>query len=157
MRARSLVVMRHAHAADGAWPDHDRPLTDRGWAEARAQGRRVSELGWAVGHLLCSDATRTTQTLGGVQDGLGRLVQSTVLEALYLPPVRVMLEQLGGAPDVDALWILSHNPSCEELVRGLSGVVVALPPATLVRLTGAGATWASALDGAWSLDAVCRP
>ncbi len=157
MTLRTLVVMRHAHAAEGARTDHERPLTPRGQREARAQGEVAARLGWTVDHLLCSDAARTRETFARFQQSYGRDVPSQITPRLYLPSLRTMLDVLGGAPDVDWLWVVAHNPTSEELVRALGGAAVGMPPATMVRLTGAGPSWVEALEDPWTIQEVISP
>lgn len=157
MSLRTLVVMRHAHAAEGEWTDHDRPLTSRGQQEAHAQGALAAQLGWTVDHLLCSDAVRTRETFARFQQSFGHDVASTITPKLYLSSVRRVLDVISGAPDVHCLWIVSHNPTCEELVRLLGGAVVGLPPGTMVRLVGEGASWVEALEEPWSLAELISP
>lgn len=157
MTRRTLVVMRHAHAAEGAWADHARPLTPRGQQEARAQGDAARRLGWSIDHVLCSDASRTRETLERFQQTLGLGVPCVVTPRLYLPSLRVMLDVISAAPDVESLWIVSHNPTSEELVRVLGGAVVGMPPGTMVRLHGEGASWVEALEDPWTLDEIVVP
>jgi phosphohistidine phosphatase len=60
---RTLVLLRHAKAVPPeTMPDPDRPLADRGRADAAAAGRHLVAQGIEADLVLCSPATRTRQT-----------------------------------------------------------------------------------------------
>ena len=58
---KRLIIMRHATTPDGS-PDHARPLSAHGQAEALSVARQLASLAWVPQKIWCSDATRTTQT-----------------------------------------------------------------------------------------------
>src|SRR3954454_22112926 len=60
---RTLVLLRHAKAVPPeSMPDLERPLTDRGRADAAAAGRYLVAEGIEADLVLCSPAQRTRET-----------------------------------------------------------------------------------------------
>lgn len=109
-----LWLLRHAEAADGA-PDDQRPLTERGMAQAEAAGRALLALGESIDICLTSPKLRAIQTAERACDPLG-------------VPVRVE-PALGGEPiDVQSLTaglgdvlLVGHDPSFSLLLHDLTG------------------------------------
>lgn len=114
---KTLWLLRHAKAA-GEDPegDHARPLTGRG-------ERAMTELaGWAKGAsfapqlVLCSTALRTRQSLALLLPGFARPPEILYEDALYLAPVRRLLNRLRKLPDATArVLLVGHNPGLQEL------------------------------------------
>lgn len=119
------ILVRHAHAE---WPgyrgaDFDRPLTNRGIADAHAAGQAIRSSGLKPAAILASAAHRTTQTA------------QILIQELYLPPDALELRDSLYNADVDALrsgleevaasgrlvLLVAHNPGISELARLLSG------------------------------------
>ena len=66
MSERTLVILRHAKAERPAeLADADRPLTQRGHADAAAAGAWLAARGYRPDLVLCSPAKRTRQTWPG--------------------------------------------------------------------------------------------
>jgi phosphohistidine phosphatase len=60
---RTLVLLRHSKAVPPeSMPDLDRPLSDRGQADARAAGRYLVAQGIEADLVLCSPSQRTRET-----------------------------------------------------------------------------------------------
>lgn len=71
-----LFVVRHAdagHRSDWDGPDHTRPLSDRGWRQAKGLVALLAETG--VQRLLSSPYTRCVQTLEPLAEHLGLAVE----------------------------------------------------------------------------------
>lgn len=70
--SHTLILMRHGQAAAPAGtPDHERPLTDDGAAQATAVGAWMADRLPPVRAVLCSTARRTRRTLDAVAVGAG--------------------------------------------------------------------------------------
>jgi phosphohistidine phosphatase len=122
-----VTLIRHAKAGseDAATADHERPLTARGHAEARALGARLADL--APDLALCSTALRATQTLRDAEAGSGLAVPAEFDRRLYLAPPSYLLDCLTRLPDdAKAVWIVGHNPGLHELVRMLCARTAAM-------------------------------
>jgi phosphohistidine phosphatase len=120
---KRLVVLRHSKAAwpDGV-PDADRPLAERGHADAPEAGK------WLLAHkvvpdfILCSVALRTRQTCTWVCQELGDLAPTPKLESgLYAASAARMLAVVNHVPDtVQTLMIIAHMPGVQDLVLHLA-------------------------------------
>ena len=98
----TLLLVRHAVAlrrSDWTKPDHLRPLTPRGYAQADALPSLLAD--WRVDRVLSSGSTRCIETVQPLAAKLG-------------VPVEELPQLAEGADDAAA-----------ELLRGLDGVVVA--------------------------------
>jgi phosphohistidine phosphatase len=64
MSIRTLVILRHAKAANPEGvPDVDRPLTDRGRADAAAAGAWIAQHGIVPDLVLCAPQVRYEQPI----------------------------------------------------------------------------------------------
>ncbi|MBW8482928.1 SixA phosphatase family protein [Actinomadura parmotrematis] len=115
----TLIVLRHAKAAAGlGTADFDRPLTDRGRADAAAAGGWLRERGLVPSAVLCSSAARTRETLerldlGGVPVDFERRV--------YDNDPDVLLDLVRLTDDAaEVLLLVGHNPSVHQLVHDLA-------------------------------------
>jgi phosphohistidine phosphatase len=114
---RTLVILRHAKAAnpDGL-PDAERPLTDRGHADAAAAGAWLVHSGLIPDLVLCSPSRRTRQTWHGVALGLATAPEVRYEEAIYAASVRSLLAAVrASAPDAATVLLIGHNPGLSEL------------------------------------------
>ncbi|MET3804484.1 phosphohistidine phosphatase [Nakamurella sp. UYEF19] len=116
---RTLILMRHAKSAyPGGVRDHDRPLADRGRREAGLAGQWLSARFATIDEVLCSTATRTSETLAAT--GL-------------VPPVKLSAEIYDATPDevlkqvrtvadtVRTLLVVGHAPAMPGLAMELAG------------------------------------
>jgi phosphohistidine phosphatase len=144
-----LWLLRHAEAADGE-PDDDRPLTERGFAQAEAVGRALAHLGVEIDVCLSSPKRRALQTAERACEPLG--IEVTTESALAGEPFDVH-ELTAGLGDV---LLVGHDPSFSLLLHDLTGaqarmkkgglagvskgeLVVLLRPAELAAIAAAGA------------------
>lgn len=118
-----LLLMRHAKSD---YPlgvrDHDRPLSNRGRADAAAAGRWLdSQAGRLLGPrtaVLVSSATRAQQTWQIAGAGLG--LSATTEAALYEASDHAYLEVVReGLLLADTVMVVGHNPATESVARRL--------------------------------------
>jgi phosphohistidine phosphatase len=136
--AKSLLILRHAHAeagsADGS--DFSRRLSEDGRKEAKRVGKflRHQELG--IDGILCSAAVRTVETAEGVLEG-AKLSAALVTErAIYECSAEDLLRTVRKTADtIHQLLLVGHNPGVADLLALLASRASALsvhyPPATL--------------------------
>lgn len=136
--SRTLLLMRHAQAEPGFGVDDiDRPLTDKGLAQAKAVGRLLAQHGHRVDHVICSTALRTRQTLDGVLSTWGVETPPEVeySEAAYNAATDTLLELVQYVDaDAENVMVVGHNPSISQLVADFvagSEPLTGFPPATV--------------------------
>jgi phosphohistidine phosphatase len=123
MTVRTLVLLRHAKSAhpEGV-ADPDRPLTERGHADAAAAGAWLLSRGLLPTRVLCSPARRTRETWHSVRVALGDTASSAevVMEpALYDYGATTALDLIRATgPEVEVLMVIGHNPTV-SMISGL--------------------------------------
>jgi len=115
MTARTLILLRHAKAADpDLYPtDIERPLSPRGHRDAAAAGGWLRDQGLRPDAVLCSDAVRTRETLQelGLQD-----VPVVFEHRVYVGPAADTLDLLRHtSAEVATLLVIGHNPTLSVL------------------------------------------
>lgn len=148
---RRLLLIRHAKAADPAGvADADRPLAERGVAQALALARRLARQGPRPETLLVSPARRTRDTALAIAEILGLPPQRLLIEAqAYLASDHTLL---GLLHDLDDAWtcaaLIGHNPGLRDLVCHLSGRELEhLPTAACAVLEAPLASWSDLAEG----------
>jgi phosphohistidine phosphatase len=150
---RTLVVVRHASAAQVAASDHERPLTAEGAGAARRTGAWLTRRGVAPAHALVSGARRTLDTWHRLREGAGWAFEAEVSEPLYSAGIEVALDLLHELPEHATTAVLvGHNPTVAMLAHllddgaGDADAVIALttggfPPCSAAVFSFRGTWW----------------
>lgn len=109
-----LWLLRHAEAADGT-PDDQRPLTERGIAQATDAGHALEQMGVSVDACLSSPKLRAVQTAQFACAPLG--VEVTVDRRLSGEPFDAN-DLVVGLGDV---LLVGHDPSFTLTLHDLTG------------------------------------
>jgi len=116
---RTLVILRHAKADRPAGvADPDRPLTQRGHADAAAAGAWLAARGYRPRLVLCSPSKRTRQTWRGVAVALTGPDPLEVHydQVLYHGDAEDLLDLLRAVPEtVGSVLLIGHNPTVSML------------------------------------------
>ena len=116
---KTLILLRHAKAEPGG-PDHERPLTPRGQADAVRAAEAIKASGLRPDLALVSDARRTKETYAGLRAVFGSIKPVSIEAALYDAPWATILTLIKSAPDeVGCLLVVGHNPGIGEATRSL--------------------------------------
>ena len=127
---RELILLRHAHAENPVADqnDADRPLTERGVAEAKAAAEWLKTHTVHPARILCSPALRARQTL---QYALGD-VDVTIEPRIYDATAGDLDTLIDENSEEQRLIMVGHNPGFETLVAllatGQSGDFRGMPP-----------------------------
>jgi phosphohistidine phosphatase len=119
MTQRTLVILRHAKAERPTGvADADRPLTERGHADAAAAGAWLAARGYHPDLVICSPSRRTRQTWHGIKVALP---DNTPVKVRYEPVVYQcahadLLALLRGTdPEFATVLLIGHNPTVSLL------------------------------------------
>ncbi|MFJ8001828.1 SixA phosphatase family protein [Streptomyces sp. NPDC096310] len=148
---RRIVLLRHAKAD---WPDvadHERPLADRGRADAPVAGRELAATGIAFDLALCSTAARTRETWKLAVAELPQRPRTVYEDRLYEAGLGELIAVVNEVPDdVRDLLLIGHNPVTHALADALAG---ASEGDTLARMNRSGFPTAAfavlTFDGSW--------
>jgi phosphohistidine phosphatase len=114
-------LFRHAKAEPGGpeLDDHDRALTERGFADAAAMTRYIRRKGYAPNRILCSTSVRTRQTVEPLLNEYPLPVEW--LGSLYLAPAGKIIALAQDADAADSmLMLVGHNPGLEQAASMLA-------------------------------------
>jgi phosphohistidine phosphatase len=126
-----LWLLRHADAEDpDGRPDAERPLTDRGRAQARAAGAALAALGVPLDACLASPRVRARDTAALACELLGVTVQ-------------IAPELAGGRFDAERVAVgfgehvllVAHNPDVAQAVCDLTGARVRMKKGALAGIS----------------------
>jgi len=120
-----LHLLRHAHAGDPyAWsgPDAERPLTDKGRAQAERVGRFLHGIGFSSEGFITSPKVRAAETAKIVADllDLPLVADDRLAEAFDLATLEAILDDHGNP---ERPVIVGHDPDFSELLAVLCGAV----------------------------------
>jgi len=118
-----LFLLRHAKSS-WAMPgqrDFDRPLNERGRGDLPKIAALMSRRGFIPGHVYCSPAARTRETLAGILPAFSSAPGISYESSLYQGDARTYYDCLRDHGEAEALMIVGHNPACEELAVWLAG------------------------------------
>jgi phosphohistidine phosphatase len=117
--AGTLVLIRHAKAADGA-VDAERPLAPRGRRDAAAVGEWLAELGIAPDRVVVSPALRARETWERAAARLSAAPDPVLDGRIYENEMDALLEVIRETPDqTGTLVLVGHNPSFGQLAYDL--------------------------------------
>jgi phosphohistidine phosphatase len=110
--------MRHAKAEQDGPTDFERPLAERGHADAADTGAWLAAQGFVPDHALVSAALRTRETWAAVAAGADWDLDPELDRGLYdaSPDAALDLVRL-VAGDVSSLLVIGHNPTMAVLAQ----------------------------------------
>ncbi len=119
-RLRELILLRHAKSdwKDESLDDIDRPLSERGRKNAAKVGKWVLQHNLTPNLILTSPARRAQQTLRRICNECGS--ETRIIDELYNAELETLQAILAGAPEVERLMIIGHNPGLERLFNFLN-------------------------------------
>ena len=134
--ALQLHLLRHADAGDpGAWrgDDAERPLSDKGYAQAERLALHLALLEFKPDAVLSSPKVRARQTAEIVASALGRDVRldDRLGGSLPLAAVDAILRE-GGDPG--RVVLVGHDPDFSELLSTLTGASLEMKKGALARI-----------------------
>jgi len=148
---KTLHLLRHAKSSrkDPTLEDHERPLSKRGRAAAKAMARYMERTKIAPDIVLCSTAVRAKQTLDPIAKRL-RPAKVVFEDGIYEVPESKLWKHLRALPErAQTVLMIGHNPGLHDLALALAdaGSHNHLPFSEGKFPTGALATFS--FDGKW--------
>ncbi|MBO9636087.1 MAG: histidine phosphatase family protein [Chitinophagaceae bacterium] len=125
---RSVIIVRHAKSSwsDPSQPDFDRPLNDRGKADAPVMAKRLLDKNVRIDAFITSPARRAKKTAALFAEVYGKDKEHLILvPSLYHAEPPDFFKAIMQAPDQAAtIAIFSHNPGITAFVNMLTKVNV---------------------------------
>lgn len=78
-------------------------------------GQYLRDEGLLFDAVVASPAVRVIETIGGVEEGLGRTLGATFDRRIYMASAASLLDLVQAAADVSHLLLVGHNPGLEDL------------------------------------------
>uniref|UniRef100_A0A0E0EQB8 Uncharacterized protein n=1 Tax=Oryza meridionalis TaxID=40149 RepID=A0A0E0EQB8_9ORYZ len=170
---RRLILLRHGESAAGGrlTRDHDRPLSKAGRAAAISVSNKLQQMGWIPELVLCSDATRTKETLKILQDHVKGLSEAIVHFIPSFYSIAAMDGQTAehlqkaicqySSDEILTVMCMGHNKGWEEAASMFSGDSVVLKTCNAALLEAEGKSWVEAFSlaglGGWKLHGIVKP
>jgi phosphohistidine phosphatase len=120
---KRVLLLRHAKSSwkDTGLADHDRPLARRGHRAAEGMAHYLHQHRMAPALVLCSSATRATETLDHLAPALGES-EVRVEPGLYHASGEELLERLREVPErTGSVLLIGHHPALFDLACELAG------------------------------------
>ncbi|TCN42976.1 phosphohistidine phosphatase [Kribbella orskensis] len=119
---RTLVLLRHSKAVPPeTMPDLDRPLSDRGRADAAAAGRYLVAQGIEPNLVLCSPSTRTRETWEYAAEAGVIATDIWYDRRIYSAGTDELLDVLHDVPaEVRTVILVGHGPGVPWLADELT-------------------------------------
>jgi phosphohistidine phosphatase len=129
---KTLLIHRHAKSSwdDLSLSDFERPLNQRGKADAPRMGKRLKMQGFHIDLFLSSPARRAIETARIIASELGAPASDIQEDRnIYMAGTRQLLKIVNQLNDsLETVILFGHNPGFTELIDYLSGTdVVNLP------------------------------
>lgn len=134
---KTLLIMRHAKSSwnNPKLSDYDRPLNARGKRDAPRMGEYLRQEGLTPDRILTSSAKRARKTASKVAKTSGYTGKVEKLDAFYDTVPGVYFETLQALPNkYQCVVVVGHNPTMEQLVSHLTGLIERMPTAALAHI-----------------------
>jgi phosphohistidine phosphatase len=115
-----LILIRHAKSSwsDPFGDDHERVLSKRGQASAKAIGEWMAQEGYLPDTVLCSDAARTQETAELILAALDPKPRLQLSGRIYHAAPDTILEMIQKQTE-QTIAVIGHNPGIGMLANGL--------------------------------------
>ncbi len=142
---KTLLILRHAKSSwnNARLADHDRPLNERGKADAPRMGKLLKREDLVPDLIISSSAERALSTAEAVALACDYEAELLVTRQLYHASpdaYREVLHAHGGQRQ--RVMVVGHNPGIGELVEELTGYAEHMPTAALAQVQFDITSWA---------------
>jgi len=147
---KTLLLLRHGKAEpkESASNDHDRPLAERGRADAPRMGQLLAQEGLAPDEVVSSPALRARETAELAAGEAGFSGEVRFDDRIYENTADDLLAVVRDLPDeAQRVMLVGHNPGFEHLLTTLVGSREELPAAALAKVDFEVGSWRDATSG----------
>ena len=126
---KTIYFIRHAKSSweDPILSDFDRPLNDKGLADAPKMGKKLQELGIIPNVIISSPAIRAQETAEIIKKEIGFFGEIIYNKKLYNATADEIVEVVHKlSHDLECVFIVGHNPGLNEIIHDLVGDFVHL-------------------------------
>ena len=118
-----IYLLRHADAvwAQPGQRDFDRPLNEKGYADAEIVADKAADRGYKPELLLSSTALRCRDTADAMHRAMGTSVEIRFVDELYNASPDIYLEIIDAQKSVNSVMLVGHNPTMEQTLEALIG------------------------------------
>jgi phosphohistidine phosphatase len=134
---KTLLILRHAKSDWGkpGMTDHDRPLNNRGKADAPRMGKLLREQGLTPDLILSSTAKRARHTAELAAEACGYEGEILFNRELYDTVPETIVDAINVmANGEDVVMVVGHNPTMEELVDVWTGESVTMTTGNIAQI-----------------------
>ena len=154
---KTLWIARHAESIHH-FNDLERPLSTRGRKQAKEIGRQLANAQNEPMHVLCSNATRTQETLSLWWSEIRWTGTKEVQKHLYLADQKRLLQCICASPNnISNLCILAHNPGVSNLIQHTTQEDYHLEPGEIAQTNCQIQSWRELSEGFGDLIRIFRP
>jgi len=156
---RTLLLMRHAKSdwdADYA-ADIDRPLNKRGKRSARLMGRLLQGMALVPDHIISSPAVRARVTAQLAAEAGDWGCPIVAEPDLYGGGPETVVSVAAGAPDVERLMLVGHQPTWSMALARLTGARADMKTASVAVIETTARDWADLPEVVCDLAALHHP
>lgn len=157
---KTLYLLRHAKSSwnDSSLRDFDRPLNERGRADAPVIGKHIASEDLGDPLLICSPSLRTRETAQLVLLNANLHVEPRFDDRIYEASVRDLLQVVSEIDDAKQTAILiGHNPGLEELLALLTGEARQMPTCALAKIVFDASSWKDVKANDGTLESFVTP
>ena len=133
-KLKTLLLLRHGKSSwdDASLEDFNRPLNERGVADSKLVGKYARKQKVKPDLVLSSLATRAKQTAELFAAAAGLKNSLVFDERIYEASARRLLQVISEFDDdYEAVLLVGHNPSFEDLCERLTGAAKKVPTASV--------------------------
>lgn len=157
---KTLYLLRHAKSSwnDSSLRDFDRPLNDRGRADAPVIGKHLDSENLSDPLLICSPALRTRETAQLVLLNASLHAEPRFDDRIYEASLRDLLQVVSEIDDTNQTAIvIGHNPGLEELLAFLTGETRPMPTCALAKIVFDVVSWKDVKASDGTLESFVTP
>lgn len=157
---KTLYLLRHAKSSwnNSSLRDFDRPLNERGRADAPVIGKHLASENLSGPLVICSPALRTRETADLILRNANLDVEPRFDDRIYEASPRDLLQTIIDIDDEKPVAILiGHNPGFEELLSFLTGETRQMPTCALAKIVFDVVSWNDVKASDGTLEWVVTP